>query len=268
MGGEREAEVIESIFVALDEGDPATALTLAREALGGTGEEDPVLRFLAGRALLELDRPEESARELLRSIALDPDDPEFRAYAGWALFRACRFEEAARQLERPEGLAEAHYVRALLAERRGETRAADREFERAAELAPEWFPRPTRFSDAEFERQLLVAKAGLSAPFDEHLARVDVIVDDLPPDALIFEETPPLDPEQLLGLFVGVPLDQQSSFSAGGELPPRIHLFKRNLERYASSPDDLAEQIRVTLYHELGHYLGMDEEDLEESGYA
>ena len=48
-----------------------------------------------------------------------------------------------------------------------------------------------------------------------------------------------------------------------GELPPRILLFRRNLERFAAGEGDLREQIAITLYHELGHYLGMDEDDLE-----
>jgi predicted Zn-dependent protease with MMP-like domain len=73
---------------------------------------------------------------------------------------------------------------------------------------------------------------------------------------------------ELLGLFTGVPLDRQSQTSAGGELPPRIYLFKRNLERNVRGTAELAEQIRVTLYHELGHYLGLEEDDLEQAGFA
>jgi predicted Zn-dependent protease with MMP-like domain len=134
-------------------------------------------------------------------------------------------------------------------------------------MEPEWFPRPTRLTADAFERQLSAAREALHEPFKRHLDGLDVIVDDLPADELLLDSEPPLDPEQLLGMFVGVPLDEQSSFSLGGELPPQIFLFKRNLERYVSGPEELAEQIRVTLYHELGHYLGMDEEDLEGVGY-
>jgi predicted Zn-dependent protease with MMP-like domain len=54
----------------------------------------------------------------------------------------------------------------------------------------------------------------------------------------------------------------------GGELPPTIHLFRRNLERIATDADDLAEQITITLYHELGHYLGMEEDELEELDFG
>jgi len=76
----------------------------------------------------------------------------------------------------------------------------------------------------------------------------------------LFEESPPLDPE-LLGLFVGTPIGEEGA-TGSGELPPRILLFKRNLERYATDLDELLEEITVTLYHELGHYLGLDEDEL------
>ena len=92
-------------------------------------------------------------------------------------------------------------------------------------------------------------------------------VDDLPADSLLRAEQPPLDPE-LLGLFVGVPLSEQSSFSPGGELPPGILLFKRNLERLALQPAELIEEIAITVYHELGHYLGLDEQELEDLGFG
>lgn len=263
---------IESIYDALDAGDPEAALALTRQGIRESPVADPVLRYLCGRALMELDRAGEATAELALAVELDPDDPEFRAYAAWALFRACRFDEAQATLgaDAKGGiqLPETHYVRALLAERRGDLAGAEHGFDKAAQLDPAAFPRPSRFSPDEFEQQLAAARADLREPFRGHLDRVDVIVDDLPADGLLLDSDPPLDPEQLLGLFVGVSLDEASSFSPGGELPPRIFLFKRNLERFASGASDLAEQIRVTLYHELGHYLGMDEEELEDLGYG
>lgn len=271
MAEDPDLEPAEAIYDALDRGDPEAALELARRALGDADEDGPVLRFLCGRALMELDRPGEAASELLRAVATDPEDPELRAYAAWALFRACRFADADKTLitgPADARLAETHYVRGLIAERKGQLDAAERSFARAAELEPDWFDPPVRLARAAFERQLAAARSALPAPFREQLDRIDVIVDDLPSDELLSESDPPLDPEQLLGLFVGVPLGEEAAFSAGGELPPRIFLFKRNLERSVADVDDLCEQIRVTLYHELGHYLGMDEDDLDDLGYG
>jgi len=92
-----------------------------------------------------------------------------------------------------------------------------------------------------------------------------VTVEDIPSEDVLLDGSPPLDPE-LLGLFVGVPLGEEGTMVAGGELPPRILLFQRNLERCFPDPDELRTEIRTTLYHELGHYLGMDEDDLERVG--
>ena len=50
--------------------------------------------------------------------------------------------------------------------------------------------------------------------------------------------------------------------------PNTIYLFQRNLERAAKDRDDLVEQIRITLWHELGHYLGFEEEDMDDLGLA
>jgi predicted Zn-dependent protease with MMP-like domain len=102
--------------------------------------------------------------------------------------------------------------------------------------------------------------------FREHLDAVAVTVEELPSEEILRAEQPPLDPE-LLGLFVGTPRTEDSVFGAG-DLPARILLFQRNLERYALDEDELLDEIAVTLRHELGHYLGLDEEEIEEAGHA
>ena len=96
-----------------------------------------------------------------------------------------------------------------------------------------------------------------------HAAKIQVAVtvEELPSDEILLDESPPLDPDQLLGLFVGIPLSDAAAGGAGA-LPPRILVFKRNLERLALDIDELEEEIAVTVYHELGHYLGLDEDDL------
>ena len=74
-------------------------------------------------------------------------------------------------------------------------------------------------------------------------------------------ETPP----DMLGLFVGrneLEIDE----TAGAQLPPRIHLFQRNIERACRDPEHLVTEIRKTLYHEIGHMLGFDEEGVAELG--
>ena len=256
--------VLESIYDALDRGDPQTALAEARGALAAEGD-DPVLRFLAGTALLELDQPEQGVDEFARAVDLDPEDAEFRASYALALFKACRFGEAAAQakeaVEADPRYANAQHVLGLTLEREGRFEEADAAFSRATDIDPEGFPLPERMTRAEFEAQVAAAADLLPADFRGHLAQVAVTVEALPSEEVLLDGTPPLDPE-LLGLFVGVSLPEKSFQGPGGDLPPRILLFQRNLERYGGDLATLRDELRRTLYHELAHYLGFDEEQM------
>jgi len=257
---------VESIHDALTADDPERALTIAIEALESPEGEDPVIRYLGGKALLDLGRTADAVAWLGRAVELDPDDPEFRVELAVALYHACRFEEARLQaraaLAADESFADAHEIAAVLSEREGRFEEAERGFARAAALDPERCPAPRRLSREEFESEIVAAGERLSAEFRKHLSDVVVTVEDLPSDDVLLDDDPPLDPE-LCGLFVGTPLGERSAFSPGGELPPRILLFQRNLERFFPDPEELREEIAVTLHHELGHYLGLDEEELE-----
>ena len=70
----------------------------------------------------------------------------------------------------------------------------------------------------------------------------------------------------LLGLYEGVPLPERHVEAPG--MPDRIWLFREDIEDASRDRADLVEQVRVTLLHELGHYFGLDEDDLDELGYG
>ncbi len=73
-----------------------------------------------------------------------------------------------------------------------------------------------------------------------------------------------LEPD-LLGLFVGPSLAE--GLEGGDPLPPEILLFLDNLWDYADGDEEIfREEVRVTYIHELGHYLGLEEGDLEDRG--
>ena len=70
----------------------------------------------------------------------------------------------------------------------------------------------------------------------------------------------------LFGLYTGVPLPEREG--AEPALPDRITIFRQPILRSCSSRSEAEREIRVTLLHEIGHYLGMSEEDLERLGYG
>ncbi len=108
----------------------------------------------------------------------------------------------------------------------------------------------------------LVAQAARALPdrYREELQRIAVVVEPRPRRHLG-------EPPDLLGLFVG-PQVGDSDETRAGALPPTIILFQRNLERAAQDRDELFDEIRVTLYHELAHALGFEEDDVADMGLA
>jgi predicted Zn-dependent protease with MMP-like domain len=103
--------------------------------------------------------------------------------------------------------------------------------------------------------------------------QVRAALDELPPHlasalenlAVVVEEEHAEDPD-LFGLFQGIPLTEQSSVAAPGP-PNKISIYRRPLEESFAHPDDLREEIRITVLHELAHYFGIEEERLAELGY-
>jgi predicted Zn-dependent protease with MMP-like domain len=93
------------------------------------------------------------------------------------------------------------------------------------------------------------------------IANVPILVVDLP---AADEVKHGLDP-RLLGLFEGSAYADGSSVGGAPQVT-RILLFRKNLERMALDPEDMREQIRITLLHETGHFFGMTEADLTDVG--
>jgi predicted Zn-dependent protease with MMP-like domain len=261
---EDDDRLVEEIYDALDEGAPERALASARIALHDA-PDDPVLHFLAGVALRELDAPQDAVGEFGLAIASDPDDPEFRAARAQAFLALCRFPEARSDAEAAlasdDTHADALWVLGCVLERDGRFNEADASYGAAARVDPERFQAPVRLSHDEFERVVTRAGGMLPEEFRSCLDEVPVVVEDLPSEAVLTDEAPPLDPE-LLGLFVGTARTERTFAVAGIEAPPRILLFQRNLEKFARDDAELKREIARTLHHELAHYLGFEEDEM------
>lgn len=70
----------------------------------------------------------------------------------------------------------------------------------------------------------------------------------------------------LLGLYHGRPRTQRSVLDSG-QMPDVIYIFQEDIELSSDNEQDLIEQVRTTVLHEIGHHFGMSEEDLQRLGY-
>lgn len=267
---DEELRPVAAAMEALSDGDADGALSLAREGLARARREgdDSLaadLLWVAGASLIELGRAEEALRLLDEALSLAPDHLDARLERGSALYELCRFEEAERELteverDLPDDGAVQHLL-GLVAERRGDRKQASRRLEAARRLEPGSYPRPTTLSREEFDATVEAALAAIPEPVRRYLANVPVTVEELPEEHDLLAADPPLSPS-ILGLFRGAPYGQKSSMDPWSHLPSSIVLYQRNLERFAGSREELVEEIGVTLVHEVGHFLGLDEEEL------
>ena len=107
--------------------------------------------------------------------------------------------------------------------------------------------------------------------FDE---MVDDAIDKIPEEfarrmrnvVFLVQEHNPEDPS-ILGLYEGVALTERT-FDHTGYLPDAISIYKRALENIAHSEEELAHEVEVTVFHEVGHYFGIDEEQLHALGWG
>ena len=121
-------------------------------------------------------------------------------------------------------------------------------------------------SNAEFDRYVCQAIDSLEESFRNYIEEVPVIVEDVP-DETVCEEVGLKKSEVLLGLFRGVPLNRQSVETVGLHSPNQIFLYRQNILKCCRSVKQVAEQIRKTVVHELGHYLGFSEAELRKYQY-
>jgi predicted Zn-dependent protease with MMP-like domain len=115
---------------------------------------------------------------------------------------------------------------------------------------------------ASFERLVAEALGDIPARFRRAMQNIAIVVEDEPSPALLREmEIDP--PDTLFGLYQGVPLTERH-WGYGNALPDRILLFQGPHERDAADHEDLIVSIAETLIHEIGHYFGMSEDEIEE----
>lgn len=116
-------------------------------------------------------------------------------------------------------------------------------------------------SDEQFNELINEALASLPGEHVKRIQNVAIIMEDDPtPEQR--EKLKLRDDQTLFGLYEGVPLSQRQGIEP--LLPDKITLFKNPLSAHAVFLSDLKEEIRHTLWHEIGHYYGLDHKRIAE----
>lgn len=116
---------------------------------------------------------------------------------------------------------------------------------------------------ADFEHMAEAAYARLPQTFRDLCRHVVIQVADFPEDDVL-EEMGAESPFDLLGLFSGVGLAQDSAVAETGRLPNHVYLYRRPiLDYWAEHEETLGSIITHVLVHEIGHHFGMSDDDME-----
>lgn len=183
--------------------------------------------YRRGEEALDAGKPEEAVRLLQRAVELEPDDADVRHCLALA-FEALGDHEA--------------MTKQLL-----QVRLLDAENDRRAGLGT---PEELAF----IEEVAVEVMSHLPQAFRERLGSVPVVLERRPSLAVVREGFDP----RALGLFEG-----PSILDEDATMPARVVLFTHNLLAAFTEREELAEQIEITVLHEIGHYFGLDEDDME-----
>lgn len=113
----------------------------------------------------------------------------------------------------------------------------------------------------DFQRYVEEALASIPREFRKAMKNIAIVIEE-EPTPLQLEHVGVEPPDTLLGLYEGTPLTERQ-WSQGPVLPDKITLFQGPIEDSSEDEDDLVQAIGETLIHEIGHYFGLSEEEIE-----
>lgn len=112
-----------------------------------------------------------------------------------------------------------------------------------------------------FESLVRQAIDGLPAKYRRLLENVAIVVEE-GPSRDILTDLGLESEDELLGLYSGTSLDDESFFSAGGQLPAKISIYRRPILKLCRNAEDVMNEVRDTVVHEIGHHFGLDDDEM------
>jgi len=121
--------------------------------------------------------------------------------------------------------------------------------------------RPLNITPEEFDVWIQEALAGLPVRFATLAEEVSIVVEE-EPSADVLQDLELESADDLLGLYQGVPVDETSFFQPAGQLPARIAIYRGPILRHCRTKAEVIHEVRDTVVHELGHHVGLDDDEM------
>lgn len=233
---DRAYDALDSVQAALEDDDLDTARSRLSTALEAWPEL-PEAHYLLGQLESLTESPEGARAAYARAVELDADYADAH-YALAAVLRELGEDAAALE----------HDLAVWRLDAAADAKLTEAEVQEVLQLL-----------EGEAERVL----AGLPEPFKSALADVPILLEAQPPEALVREGFDP----RALGLFEG-PVHAERTSVDTPPTPTHIVLFWTNILDIAEDDHHLAEEVEITLLHEIAHYFGLDEEEVAALGLA
>jgi predicted Zn-dependent protease with MMP-like domain/thioredoxin-like negative regulator of GroEL len=253
------------VNIALSREDLVEAKRLVEEALPHAHSNDDAFeaRMMLVDLLLEDGNQKAAQKQILEALKTPPEEPELIAQLGEALLEICGDAFRATQLLEPAAKKnptqpDVHYALGRAYQEVEDLRYIE-EFLVVHTLEEGLASPAFGLTAEEFFQEAEDSFENLPAELKSKLADVAILIEDRPTRAQVEKGMDP----RIMGIFDG---HNHHHGRNGHVTPTRIILFQKNIEAICRSKDQIVEEIETTLLHEIGHYLGLDEDDLFDRG--